>query len=132
MNEYMAFTDTALHLVNDEIEEFPNIRTARYRIRVWRAKGQWPIILVSPAEGNMTPPHRLSSRVANYVLQAICGFPGGSFHYFESGNGDPKCEVSEVFFEVFGYPRRLCVFKPISKPASWEFIEAIVGQPVER
>jgi hypothetical protein len=124
-------------LTHDEVERLAGGkgRHCDVRIRVWRGKDATPVVLASQVPGGV-PPHWMPNRIANYAFVSLLGFPGDGMLYFAdavaAGATDGRRELTQSYFEFYGIMTRLKLFHPEVKPKEWDFLEAVLGQPIER
>ena len=70
-----------------------------------------------------------TSKIANYVNNAILGHPIFGMLYFE---GEKGSQPFQAHFNHFGNIHRLKFFNPMFVAYSWQCLERIIGGPIER
>jgi len=120
-------------LTHDEVESIPDRhgKLHRFRFRVWNARGMAPAVLISQVEGE-TLPERLLNKLINYANSALCRYPETGILVFISDLAPCIRSLQQVYFETYGHSDRLRLFKPLLQMKDWEYIEFVVGEPVER
>lgn len=115
-----------LHLVDDEeVVLRVNGYYESFRVRIWRAKDEPALVLVSQVPGNV-PPSKATERLANAVKAAwLAHDPRGMF-WFELASD----QINAVTFINFGRGDRSRLTKPKYQKVGRNFIDEIVGQVV--
>lgn len=137
MNQDMIYIASKMHLIHDEIEEFPGLNghVIPFRVRVWRASGDageaiQPVVLVSQVSGQIHPTSR-SIKIANYAWQALCGYHQRGIRYFQSGRDLSGYHLQEVHFEIHGYcGKRPLLFAPLTEKRLASYVSGLVGEEV--
>lgn len=127
-------------LTHDEIVEFVGRLGVemKFRIRIWRGKDATSVALVSPVayeNGRMSYPGALTIKTANYINQAMAGFPESTVLYFEydsPSREEYKPTLSQIHFEYFGeHASRLMLYKPIWRATNKAYLEAMLGCKID-
>lgn len=126
-----------MHLIHDEIEKFTSRTgcTFNYRVRVWGGNLRKPIVLVQQTEFGQDP-FWMSSKVANWVVDAILHKSRTDIRYFESSHvhGQPLAiqALSEIAFGRFGpLSERTRLIDPVSVPTLWTTLEELLGHNLD-
>ena len=71
-----------------------------------------------------------ASKLANYINEALLGYPETGFLYFEDGDVMGVPRLDQQLFEYFGNAYRLRLFRPETRPRNWAFLEHILGSAI--
>lgn len=118
----------AMHLTHDEpLEVWRLGLRVRVRLRIWRLRGQTPVVLVTRLEGEECPADHVG-RLANLIFQAYLGCTEDLMYYFDEGpDGRPRA----VDFRLIGHRNdRVLLDEPQPQRSSPDAIEQLVGYPV--
>lgn len=101
-----------------------------FRLRIWRLKGQAPIVLVSQVDDG-PPPNWATSRIATRVWRERLRFTKDGMGYFESYRRDGKQRLVSYLLEWVGHHDRAHVSHSMAACIQWGELLDLVGELVE-
>lgn len=99
------------------VDEHLSVGQHEFRVRVWYARLNKPICVLSQVPGGVAP-DVVSGRLANLVLQRILGFREPWPTFYETSMLDGRTRCFRVVYQSFGSAQRPYLGKPAYQPIS--------------